>query len=399
VEPGLYLTFFSEGERFDRELPPVGPVEHVVVRDRMLVADRKDGQTDPFGVGGRWVEAEGEFRRATGQEPGGVTRPDLRIGAPEGVYMRFVSFGEDAEHDPMPELGPYAVVVVGKRGVEADGDRLATRSGTTPNMWVLTGVGGSAFVGVIRADIAFRTRSTGYHAGVTPFRKNARSVASPRGPAATPAAASAAEPARQARPLDDPGPTLRDRIGSEQPTYMAAAAEADSREWGGAAWQLRYFIIGALVVLIAVFSVPSIRSLTSGSSTSAATVGVGTSLTAPNWTYSVGNVRRVATIGASKARGTYVVVQVAATNRGPASAQLLPSNFSLTTASGEEYAAQPTTSGVYSSSVNAESPYLWPASFPVGRAIVVPIIFEVNPSITGAKLVIFDVPATRVRLE
>ena len=180
---------------------------------------------------------------------------------------------------------------------------------------------------------------------------------------------------------------------------MAAAAEADSREWGGAAWQLRYFIIGALVVLIAVFSVPSIRSLTSGSSTSAATVGVGTSLTAPNWTYSVGNVRRVATIGASKARGTYVVVQVAATNRGPASAQLLPSNFSLTTASGEEYAAQPTTSGVYSSSVNAESPYLWPASFPVGRAIVVPIIFEVNPSITGAKLVIFDVPATRVRLE
>src|SRR5439155_18637496 len=86
VEPGLYVTFFNEGEAFDRELPPVGPLEHVVVRDQMLLADRKDGETDPFVLGGRWVEAERELRRATGQEPGGTTRPDLRIGAPEGVY-------------------------------------------------------------------------------------------------------------------------------------------------------------------------------------------------------------------------------------------------------------------------------------------------------------------------
>src|SRR5207247_1983642 len=96
VEPGLYVTFFTEGEAFDRELPPVGPLEHVVVRDRILVADRKDGETNPFALGGRWIEAERELRRATGEEPGGTTRPDLRIGAPEGVYLRFVSFGEAA---------------------------------------------------------------------------------------------------------------------------------------------------------------------------------------------------------------------------------------------------------------------------------------------------------------
>jgi hypothetical protein len=35
----------------------------------------------------------------------------------------------------------------------------------------------------------------------------------------------------------------------------------------------------------------------------------------------------------------------------------------------------------------------------VGRAVVVPLVFEVNPSVTGTELVIFDVPATRVRLE
>src|SRR4051812_29163823 len=108
------------------ELPPVGPLEHVVVRGQSLIANRKGGDADVFGGGLRWIEAEQELRRATGQEPGGTTRSDLRIAAPEGVYLRFVSFGDGAGDDALPELGPYAVVVVGRRGVEADGDPLAT---------------------------------------------------------------------------------------------------------------------------------------------------------------------------------------------------------------------------------------------------------------------------------
>ena len=176
MEPGLYLTFFTDGEPFDQELPPVGPLEHVVIRDRTLVADRKDGQeADLFGAG-RWIEAERELRRATGREPGGATKSEVRIGAPEGVYLRFVSFGEAAEHDALPELGPYAVVVVGKRGVEADGDSLATRSGSNGNLWQLTGVGGSAFAGLVRPDIAFRTRSTVYHPEINKFRAGAPEV-------------------------------------------------------------------------------------------------------------------------------------------------------------------------------------------------------------------------------
>jgi len=125
VDPGLYVTFFNEGERFDDELPPVGPLEHVVVRDRLLIADRKDGHHADFFGNSRGIEAEYEFQRATGTEPGGVRRTDLRVVAPQGVYLRFVSFGHAAEHDPVPELGPYAIVVVGKQFVEADGDRLA----------------------------------------------------------------------------------------------------------------------------------------------------------------------------------------------------------------------------------------------------------------------------------
>ncbi len=128
-------------------------------------------------------------------------------------------------------------------------------------------------------------------------------------------------------------------------------------------------------------------------------MAVGTAVSSPEWTYNVGSVRRVARIGASQARGTYMVVQIAATNRGRAGAQLSPSNFPLTAASGEQYAAQPTTSGVYSSAVNPDSSYMWPIDFPVGRSVVVALIFEVNPSITGTQLVILDVPTTRIRLE
>jgi hypothetical protein len=401
VEPGLYLTFFSEGEPLGGELPPIGPLEHVVVRDRSLVADRKNGASDLFGGGGRWIEAENELRRATGKEPGGAKRSDLRIAGPEGVYLRFVSFGGAAEHDPLPELGPYAVVVIGRRGVEADGDSLATRSGTNPSRWQLTGIGGSAFVGVVRPDIAFRTRSTSYHPEVNLFRAGAQPAPTPSPASVAPAAMRAAEPPRAQRPLEDPGLTLRDRIGSEPSTTRSSymVAEPEAREWGGAAWRLRYFIIGALVVLIAVFSVPSIRSLFDGDGPTANTVAAGTPVTSPGWTYNVGKVRRVAQIGASQAIGTYMVVQIAATNRGPAEAQLLPRNFTLTAATGERYAAQPTTSGVYSGSANPDSSYMWPTEFPVGRAVLVPLIFEVNPSISGTQLVILDVPTTRIRLE
>ena len=97
MEPGLYLTFFTEGEPIGGELPPVGPLEHVVVRDRSLMADLKDGGwSDIFGAGPRWTEAKQEFQRATDMGSGGAKRPDLRIAGPEGVYLRFVSFGEAA---------------------------------------------------------------------------------------------------------------------------------------------------------------------------------------------------------------------------------------------------------------------------------------------------------------
>ena len=392
MEPGLYVTFFTRGEPADRELPPVGPLGNVVVRSGSLIADRKGGEQDDAFVGGmRWIEAELELRRATGKEPGGVQHSELRIAAPEGVYLRFVSFGDSAEPDSVPELGPYAVVVIGRRGVEADGDQLATRSAADPAQWELTGVGGSAFVGIVRSDIAFRTRSTTYHPDVNGFRAAAPAPA----PAPVPAAARPAQPT----PPEDPGLALRNRIGSDPRPVAKTVAEEESREWGGAAWQMRYVIIGALVALIIAFSIPSITSLFSSVGPGAKVVGVGTTVTSPDWTYSVGRVRRAPTIGAARANGTYLIVQVTATNRARPGAQLAPNSFLLRAATGEQYPPLSATSSVYSSAENPDSVFLWPAEFPVGRPMVVPVIFEVNPAIDSTQLVIVDVPSTRVRLE
>jgi hypothetical protein len=198
--------------------------------------------------------------------------------------------------------------------------------------------------------------------------------------------------------------TLRDRIRTEQserPRSRAASATAAGREWAAAIWRLRLAIIAALVILVAAFSVPSLRTLAGGGTPVAAisTVSITTSLTSPSWNYTVGSVRRVAKIGGAQARGIFLVVQVAATNRKGAGAQLLPSAFALTTADGQQYAAMGVTSNAYSGEVNPSSSYAWPTDFPVGRSVVVPVMFDVPASVAGTQLVIYDVPSTRVRLE
>ena len=175
---GVYLTFFETGEPFERELPPVGPFDHVVVRHRQLVAERGMAEHAPE-VGAdiaRWLEAELELQRALGVEPGGAKRAELRVTAPDGVYLRFAVYGETRERDLAPELGPYAVVVVGRRGVEADGQLLATRQQSELAAWELTGGAGDALVGTHKPDIAFRSASTSFHPAIAPLPARARGV-------------------------------------------------------------------------------------------------------------------------------------------------------------------------------------------------------------------------------
>ncbi len=233
MESGVYITFFDSSGTQARELPPVGPLEHVVVRHRELVAQRRPA-TEPPDLGidiARWLEAELELQRATGEEPGGPTRAEMRIVARDGVYVRFAVFGDARERDLVPELGPFAVVVVGRRGLEADGQVLATRTSSELAAWELTSHAGEQLVGRHKPDVAFRTTTTAYHPQIAPLRaRPAAAVAAP--PRTIPAAATVvtAEPPAPAQP---PG-TAFEPIelpplappGVSVPPFAPSAAEA-----------------------------------------------------------------------------------------------------------------------------------------------------------------------------
>ena len=170
MEPGLYVTFLDRNEPPERELPPVGPLDAVVLRQKTLVAERRSvQQAEELGVSiDRWLEAELELLRATGEEPGGTKRSDLRVTARDGVFLRFAVFGDARERDTVPELGPFAVVHVGPRGVEADGQLLAIRAASDLAAWELGTAAGDDFAGLHKSDIAFRTTGTAYHLSITP---------------------------------------------------------------------------------------------------------------------------------------------------------------------------------------------------------------------------------------
>lgn len=435
--PGLYLTFLTQGDSLESGLPPVGPLENVVIYDRLLLADRKSvPETDEFPVGSPELEAELELRRAMGKEPGGARPPDLRVRARGGVYIRFVSFGDAAERDPLPEFGPYSMVVLGRDSVEADGKLLATRTETTHQLWELTRAAGRRLEGAVRPDLAFRTRSTGYHPKIRPARVPSSGYHPKIRPARVPRRAATATkrrraPPRRARLAEAPGPpparaptrtrpqqpdlvappdvaeesarTFLERVGAEplpQPQEPVVLTTRQKLEWAQVAWRLPLITIGALLLLVVAFSVPAVRGLVlPGSGPSVNVVGIGKGVTGTQWEYKVVNVRRTTTAGDARAQGVYVIVQVAATNRGQAGAQLWPRDFSLIAAEGGQYLALPEADPVYQSPDNAASPFVWTISYPVGRPVATQVIFDVSPSITRPQLVIAKDPGTRVSLE
>ena len=171
MEPGLYITFFNSDEPANRELPAVGPLYNVVLRHKSLVAERRMVmQAQELGVAiDRWLEAELEMQRATGDEPGGTKRAEKRVSARDGVYLRFAVFGDAREPDVAPELGPFAAVIIGPRSVDADGRTLATRAASDLAPWELASGAGEELDGMHKPDIAFRTASTSYHPSITPL--------------------------------------------------------------------------------------------------------------------------------------------------------------------------------------------------------------------------------------
>ena len=445
MEPGLYLTFFKDGEPRDFELPPVGPLEHVVYREGGIVAERKSvHQVDGSGLtGGRWIEAELELQRAIGNEPGGRRKPHLRVAAREGVYLRFASFGESVDPSPAPELGPFAVVTIGPRGVEADGELLAIPTGSKRALWDLTATAGKDLAGVVRPDIAFRNEGGTYHSGiraarsepantapapsalrspvVAPFRTvlapkrepvltavNPEPTRRPDPPARTrsneiavgrPLSPVAAPTVIEASQYVSQSPTLRDRVSTSAHAAPATYRREENRglQWADALWSMRLVIIGVLVLFVGAFGFVSLKTAPTGPSVNV--VGVGSTIKGVRWDYTVNNISRTTTAGEATSRGVYLVIRVGVKNQASEGATLFPSEFALVDSTGREYPALSESEGAYQSPQNSSSPYVWPHDYPVGQFATATVIFDIPNSVRGLQLAIRSVPATRIRLD
>ena len=476
METGIYVTFLDADEPANKELPPVGPLDHVVDRHKLLLAERRMiTQADELGVSiGRWLEAELELQRAMGQEPGGTKRPERRFIARDGVFLRFVVFGDQYERDPVPELGPFAVVHVGTRGVEADGTMLATRAPSELASWVLTDACGDGFAGAHKSDIAFRSTNSAYHhsiARITPPPAITASApasfadedpVTPAPPAQpewtgfvdrpvrkvevyspqqyTPAPA-AAEPelTPEDRQLierierDRQDDTLRARIQDEERKrlgvdtaqagegttwamrYRTQPGEGEAggnevvgveseggRQWGAALWRTRFVIIGVLLLIVAAYY--GVVFVTGGAPSAAGGqiqyAGIAQKFSGTRWDYTVNGTQMTRVAGTSVSRGQYYIVRLAVTNKGTEGLQISPNDFTLVDANGTEYRAEGLTAGPYQTSANTGSPFIWPPSFPIGRASTLSVVFDLPAdSGRGVLLKISELPNTRVRLD
>jgi hypothetical protein len=74
--------------------------------------------------------------------------------------------------------------------------------------------------------------------------------------------------------------------------------------------------------------------------------------------------------------------------------QASPSDFSLVDPTGREFAPEPLASEAYTTNGQVT----WPTTFPVGKEVLTPVVFDVDPG-KKYQLVIRDVPTIRIRLE
>src|SRR5258708_30902603 len=232
TETGVYLQFYDDGEHLDKELPPLGPFELLIIRHNRIIGDREQVEHDMMGVGSveRWLEAELELRRALGDEPGGVRRSHMRIRAPRGdIIVRFYDYGGD-EPPKVPELGPFYALTIGKREVRADDKLLAIRS-TDMSPWTLTDQVRPGIAGINKADFSVfslsardpMAKSRAAAAALPPAPAPAPQMAPPTAAAPPPAATPAPTPAaaQNGAPSPMPSTEFTERRKIQREVYVA----------------------------------------------------------------------------------------------------------------------------------------------------------------------------------
>ncbi len=427
VQDGVFITFFDDVPGAE-DLPALGPIHDLVVRQTGIIAERALAQPgDHIGDVARWLEAELEFQRATGNEPGGPRRRALEVRAPAGLFIRFGSYGDPRERDAVPDLGPFATVSIRPGTLEADGETLAVRSADGSPTWQLTESAGPQLAARTAPDVAFRTRSTTFHPALTAM---ATSASRPSNDAARPSSdAPQRAPARveQPEPREQDSDALahveRERLadvarvdaeiaerqraeanvkaafeatrtfGQRQrgPVVDAAADdalpptehEASSVEpgWRGLLWRARFVVLAVLAIGVLLVGLNALRG---GGASALRTIEMGDRLSVASWDYTVDSATRAAAAGSVIPRGSWLVVRVTAVNHGDADRQVAVSSFEVIDDAGRHYSPEPSQSNVYATT----GALVWPTSFPNGRAVSVPLVFDVSNGAAGLRLVI-----------
>ena len=149
---GVYLAF-DGGPDASGPGQGIGPYDEIVLRGARAVGER-DGLGKIIALrsaAGSWRDAETASAESDHAEIG---RGDLRVSAgPDDVVVRF-SDDEVAGHASVPDLGPFAVVVIGTHDVRGDEETLAVRvSRVSP--WQLTDRAGASFQGTMKDALIF----------------------------------------------------------------------------------------------------------------------------------------------------------------------------------------------------------------------------------------------------
>jgi hypothetical protein len=184
---GVYLAFDGGPDASGPGGAGIGPYDEIVLRGARAVGERAGlGKVIALRTtAGSWRDAESS---SSGSDQVDRGRGELRISAGEGAVIVRFSADEVAGHTAVPDLGPFAAVVVGTHAVRADEETLAVRvSRISP--WQLTDRAGSGFQGALKEALVFV--ATGHTASSQP--RKAAATPQPRASEPAPAPATFAE--------------------------------------------------------------------------------------------------------------------------------------------------------------------------------------------------------------
>src|SRR5438477_11727566 len=151
---GIYLAFDGGPDGSKAEDAGIGPYDEIVLRGARAIGERGGlGKVIALrSAAGSWRDAESSSSES--DHKGAIGRGDLRLSA--GGALLMVRFADDevAGQVAVPDLGPFARVLVGTHEVRADDQTLAVRvSRISP--WQLTDRAGASFPGAVREALVF----------------------------------------------------------------------------------------------------------------------------------------------------------------------------------------------------------------------------------------------------